>query len=203
MRSRCAPCSSGSHSRRSRPETPARWASPTLRLVEPALPLVEPAETPRGRTSVAREDVFADLILPNRRFPPVVTVAADLSPLLTTTGIAGMMEFFTNVHEMAESFSRTFEKLRHFGRQLRGKRLAMCRSRQARPAGFDRRMCPAAHLDHQMGHTIVNTIAGSARIAPTSARKRDPCSPSTSRWSNDRVSVITLRSAISPRCSHG
>ena len=51
--------------------------------------------------------------------------------------------------------------------------------------------------------TMVRVRPGRRRIAPTSARKREPCSPSTKRWSNERDSVMTSRRAISPRCSHG
>lgn len=36
-----------------------------------------------------------------------------------------------------------------------------------------------------------------------SARNFDPCSPSTSRWSKDRLNVVTERRAMSPSNSQG
>ena len=53
------------------------------------------------------------------------------------------------------------------------------------------------------GQAIVRAMPGSRRIEPMSARNRDPCAPSTRRWSNDRLSVMSSRSAISPWYSHG
>ena len=42
-----------------------------------------------------------------------------------------------------------------------------------------------------------SAAAGSSRIAATSARKREPFSPSTRRWSKDSASVVTCRTTIS------
>jgi hypothetical protein len=42
---------------------------------------------------------------------------------------------------------------------------------------------------------MLSADPGRARIAPTSARNRAASAPSTTRWSNDRLSVITWRSA--------
>ena len=41
------------------------------------------------------------------------------------------------------------------------------------------------------------------RRAPTSARNREPCSPSTSRWSKDSASWHTVRTVSSPSTTHG
>src|SRR5690606_25665817 len=46
-------------------------------------------------------------------------------------------------------------------------------------------------------------VAGSARVSAMSVRKAEASAPSSTRWSKERVSVTTVRSAISPRCSHG
>src|SRR5690606_33233364 len=43
------------------------------------------------------------------------------------------------------------------------------------------------------GYPHTKAFAGSSSRAATSARNREPCSPSTSRWSNDSPSVVTQR----------
>src|ERR1019366_9186821 len=44
---------------------------------------------------------------------------------------------------------------------------------------------------------------GSCRIAATSARNREPRSPSTRRWSNERLSWVTQRGLTLPLTTHG
>ncbi len=64
-------------------------------------------------------------------------------------------------------------------------RRARSRSRPARGCCADRPCAPSSRRSRD--HAIVSASPGSRRIRPMSARKREPCSPSTSRWSNDRL----------------
>ena len=101
-------------------------------------------------------------------------------------------------HEQGRIRNRSTSRARRSRRSRRGGRAARTAyPSNVRAPGF------VPHRAPTCCSTRCRRAPGSSSSAPTSARNREPCSPSTSRWSNDSASWHTVRTASSPSTTHG